>query len=222
MTAHGNIGDGVQSIKNGAFDYIVKSDDNNKILSIVSRAISEIKKRAEQEPKQTELYTFDRIIRQSERLKAVVAVASKVAETDVLVLLTGETGTGKEVFAQSIHSASKRRGNFVAVNCSAFNKDLLESELFGHKSGSFTGVTKDKKGLFEEANHGTLFLCKVFFLLVVLFITDRFSVVIRNSSFIISNTYQAGILVPRNRFYAHAHAHAHARGGVWGGDVLDL
>ena len=81
--------------------------------------------------------------------------------TDVPVLLTGETGTGKEVFAQAIHYSSKRaRQNFVAVNCSSFSKELLESEMFGHKAGSFTGALKDKKGLFEEANNGTIFWMK--------------------------------------------------------------
>ena len=82
--------------------------------------------------------------------------------TDVPVLLTGETGTGKEVFAQAIHYNSKRaKQNFVAVNCSSFSKELLESEMFGHKAGSFTGALKDKKGLFEEANHGTIFLDEI-------------------------------------------------------------
>jgi len=89
-------------------------------------------------------------------------LARKVAVTDVPVLLTGETGTGKEVFAQAIHYNSKRaKQNFVAVNCSSFSKELLESEMFGHKAGSFTGALKDKKGLFEEANHGTIFLDEI-------------------------------------------------------------
>ena len=89
-------------------------------------------------------------------------LARKVAVTDVPVLLTGETGTGKEVFGQAIHYNSKRaKQNFVAVNCSSFSKELLESEMFGHKAGSFTGALKDKKGLFEEANHGTIFLDEI-------------------------------------------------------------
>ena len=89
-------------------------------------------------------------------------LARKVAVTDTSVLLTGETGTGKEVFAQAIHHASPRaKEAFVAVNCSAFSKELLESELFGHRAGSFTGATKDKKGLFEEADKGTLFLDEI-------------------------------------------------------------
>ncbi len=89
-------------------------------------------------------------------------LAQKVSVTDVPVLLTGETGTGKEVFAQAIHYSSKRsKQNFVAVNCSSFSKELLESEMFGHRAGSFTGALKDKKGLFEEANNGTIFLDEI-------------------------------------------------------------
>ena len=89
-------------------------------------------------------------------------MAQKVAVTDVPVLMMGETGTGKEVFAQAIHQASRRaKEPFVAVNCSAFSRELLESELFGHRAGAFTGAIKDKKGLFEEAHHGTLFLDEI-------------------------------------------------------------
>lgn len=87
---------------------------------------------------------------------------SKVAKTDVPILLTGETGTGKEVFAHAIHTASARsQYPIVEINCSAFSKDLLESELFGYKAGAFTGAVKDKKGLFEIANHGTIFLDEI-------------------------------------------------------------
>lgn len=105
---------------------------------------------------------FDSILGESKVLKDAVSLAQKVSGTDVPVLLTGETGTGKEVFAQAIHYSSKRaRQNFVAVNCSSFSKELLESEMFGHKAGSFTGALKDKKGLFEEANNGTIFLDEI-------------------------------------------------------------
>lgn len=108
------------------------------------------------------MYSFDSILGESKALKEAVSLARKVSVTDVPVLLTGETGTGKEVFAQSIHYSSKRsRQNFVAVNCSSFSKELLESEMFGHKAGSFTGALKDKKGLFEEANNGTIFLDEI-------------------------------------------------------------
>ena len=165
LTAYGNIPDGVQAIKNGAFDYITKGDDNNKILPLLSRATEKARMQrrlARFEAKLSDEHSFDRIIGSSEALRQAVNLARKVAATDTSVLLTGETGTGKEVFAQAIHQAGPRaRETFVAVNCSAFSKELLESELFGHRAGSFTGATKDKKGLFEEADKGTLFLDEI-------------------------------------------------------------
>ena len=165
LTAHGNIPDGVQAIKNGAFDYITKGDDNNKIIPLISRAVEKARMnvRLEKlEKKVGQTYSFDSILGESKVLKDAVSLAQKVSGTDVPVLLTGETGTGKEVFAQAIHYSSKRaRQNFVAVNCSSFSKELLESEIFGHKAGSFTGALKDKKGLFEEANNGTIFLDEI-------------------------------------------------------------
>ncbi len=165
LTAHGNIPDGVQAIKNGAFDYITKGDDNNKIIPLVSRAIEKARINARVEGSNlsaSAIHSFETILGSSSVLKATVALAQKVAVTDVPVLLTGETGTGKEVFAQAIHRGSARRkNNFVAVNCSAFSKELLESEMFGHKAGSFTGAMKDKKGLFEEAHNGTIFLDEI-------------------------------------------------------------
>ncbi len=165
LTAHGNIPDGVQAIKNGAFDYITKGDDNNKIIPLISRAVEKARMNIrldKLEKKMGLMYSFDSILGESKALKEAVSLARKVSVTDVPVLLTGETGTGKEVFAQSIHYSSKRaRQNFVAVNCSSFSKELLESEMFGHKAGSFTGALKDKKGLFEEANNGTIFLDEI-------------------------------------------------------------
>lgn len=165
LTAHGNIPDGVQAIKNGAFDYVTKGDDNNKIIPLISRAVEKARMnvRLEKlEKKVGQTYSFDSILGESKVLKDAVSLAQKVSGTDVPVLLTGETGTGKEVFAQAIHYSSKRaRQNFVAVNCSSFSKELLESEMFGHKAGSFTGALKDKKGLFEEANNGTIFLDEI-------------------------------------------------------------
>lgn len=165
LTAHGNIPDGVQAIKNGAFDYITKGDDNNKIIPLISRAVEKARMnvRLEKlEKKVGQTYSFDSILGESKVLKDAVSLAQKVSGTDVPVLLTGETGTGKEVFAQAIHYSSKRaRQNLVAVNCSSFSKELLESEMFGHKAGSFTGALKDKKGLFEEANNGTIFLDEI-------------------------------------------------------------
>lgn len=165
LTAHGNIPDGVQAIKNGAFDYITKGDDNNKIIPLLSMAMEKAKaarKVQRLEENTGKRYSFDSILGKSRSLKEVVELAKKVSGTDVPVLLTGETGTGKEVFAQAIHdNSSRRQKSFVAINCSSFTKELLESEMFGHKAGAFTGAVKDKKGLFEEADKGTIFLDEI-------------------------------------------------------------
>lgn len=165
LTAYGNIPDGVQSIKNGAFDYITKGDDNNKIIPLLYRAIEKVdltKKVQQLEKRLDNSYTFDKIMGKSKSILKAIDLARKVAITNTTVLLTGETGTGKEVFAQAIHHESPRtKQNFVAINCSAFSKDLLESEMFGHKAGAFTGASKDQKGLFGEANNGTIFLDEI-------------------------------------------------------------
>ncbi len=165
LTAYGNIPDGVQAIKNGAFDYITKGDDNEKIIPLLYRATekAQLQKRVNELEKQVgQKFSFNTILGKSKAILQAIELAKKVAETDTTVLLTGETGTGKEVFAQAIHNNSKRKQHsFVAINCSAFGKDLLESEMFGHKAGAFTGAVKDQKGLFEEANNGTIFLDEI-------------------------------------------------------------
>ncbi len=165
LTAYGNIPDGVQAIKNGAFDYITKGDDNNRIIPLLYRALEKVDlaRRVRQLEKQLgDKHSFEKIIGKSKAVQKAIDLAKKVAITDVTVLLTGETGTGKEVFAQAIHQASSRaRQNFVAINCSAFSRELLESEMFGHKAGAFTGATHDQMGLFEEANNGTIFLDEI-------------------------------------------------------------
>lgn len=165
LTAYGNIPDGVQAIKNGAFDYIVKGDDNNKIIPLLHRAIEKsglIQRVAQLESQLETKFSFDGIIGTSKSILQAIDLAKKVAPIDTTVLLTGETGTGKEVFANAIHQSGNRKNNsFVAINCSAFSHDLLESEMFGHIAGAFTGAMKDKKGLFEEANNGTIFLDEV-------------------------------------------------------------
>ncbi len=162
LTAYGNIPDGVQAIKNGAFDYLTKGDDNNRIIPLLNRAIEKVQlqKRIEKLESQVgKKYSFDSILGNSRPIRDAIDQASKVAPADTTVLLLGETGTGKEVFAQAIHNNSKRVGKpFVALNCSAFSRELLESELFGYKAGAFTNANRDKKGLIEEANTGTIFL----------------------------------------------------------------
>jgi two-component system, NtrC family, response regulator len=165
LTAYGNIADGVAAMKNGAFDYITKGDDNDKIIPLLARALEKVqlqKRVAQLEQQVGKRYTFDAILGHSPLITGAIVLAKKVAPTDATVLLLGETGTGKEVFAQAIHHGSKRASKaFMALNCSAFGKDLLESELFGHKAGAFTGASKDKRGLIEEANQGTLFLDEI-------------------------------------------------------------
>jgi two-component system, NtrC family, response regulator len=165
LTAYGSIADGVTAIKNGAFDYITKGDDNDRILPLVSRATEKaaLQFRVQQLELQVQRrHGFETIVGQSAPIRQAVALAQKVAQTETTVLLTGETGTGKEVFAQAIHYGSPRRaGTFVAINCGALSKDILESELFGHRAGAFTGASRDQKGLFAEANRGTVFLDEI-------------------------------------------------------------
>ena len=163
MTAFGNITDAVQAMKNGAYDYLVKGDDNEKIIPLVYKALEKVKhNKSGIMQKNTVQKGFESIIGTSSQILQAKKLAERVALTDATVLLTGETGTGKEVFANAIHEGSDRKKNsFVAINCSAFSKDILESELFGHKAGAFTGAVKDKKGLVEEANGGTLFLDEI-------------------------------------------------------------
>lgn len=165
LTAYGNIPDGVQAIKNGAFDYIIKGDDNNKIIPLLYRATekADLAKRVlHLEQRLGDKHSFDSVIGKSKVILAAIDYAKKVSVTDTSVLLTGETGTGKEVFARAIHQASNRSNhNFIAINCSAFSRELLESEMFGHKAGAFTGASRDRKGLFEEANKGTIFLDEI-------------------------------------------------------------
>jgi two-component system NtrC family response regulator len=165
LTAYGNIADGVKAMRNGAYDYITKGDDNDKIIPLLNSALEKVylQKRIQQLEQQVgSRYGFDSILGNSTLIQEAITLAKKVAPTDATVLLLGETGTGKEVFAQAIHNGSKRAGKpFMALNCSAFGKEILESEIFGHKAGAFTGAIKDKKGLIEEATTGTLFLDEI-------------------------------------------------------------
>jgi two-component system NtrC family response regulator len=165
LTAFGTIADGVMAMRNGAFDYITKGDDNDKIIPLIYKANDRAKlnfRVYELEHKISKKFSFDSILGKSKAIAESINLARKVAQTDTTVLLLGETGTGKEVFAQAIHYSSPRSTkSFVALNCSGFNPELLESELFGYLSGAFTGAVKDKKGLLEEADEGTLFLDEI-------------------------------------------------------------
>ncbi len=165
MTAFGTIADGVRAMKLGAFDYLTKGDADEQIVVVVDRAAEQARLRrrvAALEKKVGAQYSFDSMIGKAPVLEQAKKMAQQVALTDAPVLLEGPTGAGKELFAQAIHYASPRRGRpFVALNCSAFPKDLIESELFGYRKGAFTGAAVDKKGLFEEASGGTLFLDEI-------------------------------------------------------------
>lgn len=165
FTAHGNISDGIQSIKNGAYDYLMKGHDNNRIIPMLANAWEKIEMRRRLTKLESLIkkeYSFDSIEGKSASLCLSIDMAKKVALTDATVLLMGETGTGKEIFAAAIHNYSKRtNGSFVAVNCGALSSEIIESEMFGYKAGAFTGAIKDKKGLFEQADGGTMFLDEI-------------------------------------------------------------
>lgn len=164
LTAFGNIGDSVAAMKNGAFDYLIKGDDNARILPLINQIIEKTKLTSKLNRLEKTIHRvgFNSIIGESSAIKDTISLAKKVAPTDAAVLLLGETGTGKELFAKAIHNNSNRSDQaFIAFNCSAFPKELIESELFGYKAGSFTGALKNKKGLLEEADEGTIFLDEI-------------------------------------------------------------
>ena len=164
LTAYGNIPDGVQAIKNGGFDYITKGNDNDRIVPLLYQAMDKVINQRKSAVKISDKGNFDfkDIIGNSVPIQECIYLTRKIAPTEATVLLLGETGTGKEVFANAIHFNSKRATKpFIAINCSAFTKDLLEGELFGHKAGAYTGATRDKKGLIELADSGTLFLDEI-------------------------------------------------------------
>ena len=167
LSAHPDIRNCVHSIKNGAEDYIVKDQDITKLLPLLTDLFNEaapvtgIKSFIEVK-RVDSLFGFNNIIGNSDIIKEAIKLAEKVAATDTTILLQGETGTGKELFANAIHNASYRGDKpFIALNCSSLGRDLLESELFGYYAGAFTGAVKDKKGILEEANGGTLFLDEI-------------------------------------------------------------
>jgi len=165
FTAHATVADGVQAMKQGAFDYLTKGGSDDQLLVIIERASE--KARLQQrvlalEKQMGQHHSFSMMLGSAPAFVAAKVLAERVAPADTTVLLEGPTGAGKELFAQAIHQASGRAGKpFVAVNCSAFPKDLLESALFGHRQGAFTGAMSDQKGFLEEAKGGTLFLDEI-------------------------------------------------------------
>lgn len=164
LTAYGNIPDGVLAIKNGALDYLTKGNDNDRLIPLMAQAMERVNQLKEKSIKFSNNFnqSFEEVIGKSKAITGTVTTAKKLAGTQATILLQGETGTGKEVFAQSIHKMSNRKkGPFIAINCSAFSKELLEAEMFGHMAGAFTGAVKEKKGLIEMADQGTLFLDEI-------------------------------------------------------------
>jgi two-component system response regulator HydG len=165
MTAYGTIESAVEAMRLGAHDYIQKPFTEQELLMKVERALAK-RRLAGQVQLLTgefkERYKFENIIGRSEAIRAVLGRILRVAPTDATVLITGESGTGKELVAKAIHANSKRADKaFVPVNCAAITETLLESELFGHARGAFTGAVSARKGLFEEAQGGTFFFDEI-------------------------------------------------------------
>jgi two-component system NtrC family response regulator len=165
MTAHGTVDKAVEAMQKGAYSYILKPFDNERMILYVNKAIAMyrvVKENRRLRNQVESLYRFDNIIGKSHAMQDVFETIRKVAPASATVLIEGENGTGKELVAKSIHYNSTRRDKaFVAVNCSALAETLLESELFGHEKGAFTGAIAMKKGRFEMADGGTLFLDEI-------------------------------------------------------------
>ncbi|MFH1422482.1 MAG: sigma-54 dependent transcriptional regulator [Planctomycetota bacterium] len=160
ITAFSNWDNAVEAMRLGAYDYIKKPFDTDNIRDVVNRAVQQ-KQLSEQEGADS-VFKMSEIIGSSEGMQEVLDVVRRVASTNSTVLIQGESGTGKELVARALHYNSLRRSEaFISVNCGAFVETLLESELFGHKKGSFTGAVQDKKGLLEIADSGTFFLDEV-------------------------------------------------------------
>jgi two-component system response regulator GlrR len=156
ITAHGTIPDAVVATQSGAFGFLTKPIDKDELMSTIERAMKVSGSTEVDDDWAAEIIT------RNQTVKEILAQAKMVAATDARVLITGESGTGKELMAQAIHRASPRRENpFVAINCSAMAENLLESELFGHERGAFTGATRSHKGLFQQAEGGTLLLDEI-------------------------------------------------------------
>ncbi len=165
MTGHSSVDTAVQAIKSGAFHYLVKPVNPDELILQINRAIEHLKKDKEIDNLRRRLdqkFGLDAIIGQSQQMKDVFAKIQKAAPVDSTVLILGESGTGKELVAQALHHNSPRKnGPFVAVNCAAVPATLVESELFGHVRGAFTGATDRRIGRFEQANDGTLFIDEI-------------------------------------------------------------
>ncbi len=165
LTAHGTVQNAVDAMKLGAYDYVTKPFNLDEIMMIVEKALNHAKLQKENAMLRMQLrkrYNFKGLIGHSEPMEKVYELIEKIADTDSTVLILGESGTGKELIAKTIHfNSSRAQGPFVPLNCAAIPKDLLESELFGHEKGAFTGAVTTRLGRFELAQGGTLFLDEV-------------------------------------------------------------
>ncbi len=165
-TGHGSVPDAVEAMRMGVYDFLLKTDDPQRLIRMAQRALKERRLQDEVAALREQLHgghTFLNVLSKSPKMHDVFELISQIADTTATVMIIGETGTGKEQVARAIHDASaeQRPGPFVPVNCAAFNENLLESELFGHEKGSFTGADKKRVGRFEQAHGGTLFLDEI-------------------------------------------------------------
>jgi DNA-binding NtrC family response regulator len=164
ITAHMSTKSAVDALKAGAFDYIAKPFDIDELKIIVRNAVERKELEDENLHLRTALeerFTFSNIIGRSPKMQEIFSIVQRIARTSSTVLISGESGTGKELIARAIHYNSGRRGKFVSINCGALPETLLESELFGHERGAFTGAIREKRGLFHEADRGTIFLDEI-------------------------------------------------------------
>ena len=162
LTGHGNVETAVEAMKLGAYDFISKPPDLNRLLTSVRHALENKSLRSENKKLKSKVAQKFKIIGLSKPIIEMKEMISKVATTDARILITGENGTGKELVAHQLHRQSNRNSeNFVEVNCAAIPSELIESELFGHIKGAFTSAVKDRSGKFEAANKGTLFLDEI-------------------------------------------------------------
>ncbi|MGC8766003.1 MAG: sigma-54-dependent transcriptional regulator [Brevinematia bacterium] len=165
LTGHGGVDEAVEAMKRGAYDFLTKPVNLEKLVLVLKRAIEESKRKNREKELESlvdERYNFENIVGNSKAFQEILKMVKQVAPTDATVLITGESGTGKEVIANAIHLNSKRAKNpLVKVHCAALPETLLESELFGHEKGAFTGAIARKKGRFELADSGTIFLDEI-------------------------------------------------------------
>jgi two-component system response regulator PilR (NtrC family) len=164
ITAHTSTKSAVEALKAGAHDYIAKPFDIDELKIIVSKAVERKELEDENLHLRTALeerHTFANIIGKSAKMQEIFGIVQRIARATSTVLISGESGTGKELIARAIHYNSGRRGKFVGINCGAMPETLLESELFGHERGAFTGAIREKRGLFHEAERGTIFLDEI-------------------------------------------------------------